>query len=111
MPETLIMEFHSNGMDAAELYKRLYDRLDVHFAEKQNVPGGLLVHIPTLINSGTTLVVTEVWETKRQQETFAKEKLVPSLAAIDAPLPIRNDWGQPVEIFVNPEVTTKRYPR
>jgi hypothetical protein len=107
MTDTLIMEFHSDGVDGAELYKRLYDRLDIEFDTGKNVPDGMLVHIPTLFSNGTHLVITEVWATKTQQETFSKQKVVPALAAIEAPLPIRNDWGQTVDTYTSPEVTSR----
>ena len=58
------------------------------------MPTGLVSTKPRVLHGadGASIAVTEVWDSKKDQEAFLADKLGAALAAGGAPAPTRNEW-------------------
>jgi hypothetical protein len=90
MAELLQLEFNAPG--AREIYGKVNAALGFDPDSTASYPKGLLSHIVGLGADGASIAVTEVWDSKKDQEAFLADKLGAALAAGGAPAPTRNEW-------------------
>ena len=89
MPEVLVLEFSSP--QAADLYRKVSSLLNVDPSTGAgDWPPPLLHHIAG--ESGDTLIVVEVWESKAAQEEFMQSDLAPAFQEANVPPPTRVEW-------------------
>jgi hypothetical protein len=90
MAELLQLEFNAPG--AQGIYDKVNAALGFDPDSTASYPKGLLSHIVGLGADGASIAVTEVWNSKKDQEAFLADKLGAALAAGGAPAPTRNEW-------------------
>jgi hypothetical protein len=89
MAELLILEFSAPA--AVDLYNKVNELLGVDPTTGQgDWPAGLTEHLAG--SEGDTLVVVESWESRRLQEEFMRDRLMPAFGEANVPQPTRVTW-------------------
>ena len=83
MAELLQLEFNVPG--AQGIYDKVNAALGFDPDSTASYPKGLLSHIVGLGADGASIAVTEVWNSKKDQEAFLADKLGAALAAEEPP--------------------------
>jgi hypothetical protein len=98
MAVAIIIEFEAEGLDPEALYDKVNTVLDIDVETGRNMPEGMLVHVPVVIDQ-EHFMVFEVWASGEDHERFMAEKLRPAFAEVGVPTPSKVTAGNPLQVF------------